>query len=143
MGSKSSSSSSTNNHYTTTNTSGTAATSGDNHGTMLSGVNGSTITLTDHGSVNQALAQMYNVTDEALDFGDNTIKSHENVLDKALKFGKEAMQTAQGATDSALDVAKNLSLDSDAATARDTNKNMMYTTVAIAVALAVVAMRKE
>ncbi len=134
MGGSSKSDSSNTNNYTTTSTSGTAAASGDNTGTMISGVNGSTITVTDNGAVNAALSAMFNVTDEALDFGSSALQSNENVIDKALNF-------VQGATSSALDVAKNLSLDSDAATARETNKNMMYTTIAIAVALGILAMK--
>lgn len=128
MGGSSSSSSSNKTNYTTTSTSGTVANEGDNNGVQLAGVNGSTITLTDHGAVNKALAAMFDVTDEAFDFGEGVLETHENIFDKALSF-------TQSASDAALDVAKNLSLDSDAATARDANKNMMYSTVAIAVAL--------
>lgn len=136
MGGKSSSKSTTNNTYTTTNVSGTAAASGDNNGTMLSGVNNSNITLTDHGAVNKALTEMFNVTDEALDFGEVALTKNENIIDKALNFASKA-------SNGALDVAKNLSLDSDAATARETNKNMMYTTVAIAVALGIMALKSK
>ncbi|WP_406733432.1 hypothetical protein RJD39_04710 [Vibrio scophthalmi] len=142
MGGSSKSSSSNTTNYTTTSTSGTVASDGDNNGVQIAGVNGSSITVTDHGAVNAALAGMFDVTDEALDFGEGVLKTHESIFDKALGFGKEAMQAAQGATDSALDVAKNLSLDSDAATARDANKNMMYTAVAMAVALALLARGK-
>lgn len=172
MGGSSKSSSASTTNYTTTNTSGTAAASGDNNGTMISGVSGSNITVTDHGAVNKALNEMFKVTDEALDFGSDALGANEavtkaaiasgqtsltksldfadditrqfgGVLDKALSFGKEAMKSAEGATDSALDVAKNLSLDSDAATARDTNKNMMYSVVAIAIAAGIVAMKSK
>lgn len=154
MGGSSKSSSASTTNYTTTNTSGTAAASGDNNGTMISGVSGSNITVTDHGAVNKALNEMFKVTDEALDFGSDALGVNEavtkaalsnsqSIFDKAISFGKEAMQSAQGATDSALDVAKNLSLDSDAATARDTNKNMMYSVVAIAVAVGIVAMKSK
>lgn len=152
MGGSSSSSSSTTNNYTTSNTSGTAAASGDNLGNMISGVTDSNITVTDGGAVNKALEMMFKNSDSAFDFGNKALQVNEAVtkaamnhsgtsLDKALDFGRDALEAAQGATDSALDVAKNLSLDSDAATARDTNKNMMYTTIAIAVALGIVAMK--
>lgn len=145
MGGKSSSKSTTNNTYTTTNVSGTSAASGDNNGLQLSGVNKSTInaTITDHGAVNKALTEMFNVTDEALDFGGEALDfgevaltKNENIIDKALNFASKA-------SNGALDVAKNLSLDSDAATARETNKNMMYTTVAIAVALGIMALKSK
>lgn len=138
MGGKSSSKSTTNNTYTTTNVSGTSAASGDNNGLQLSGVNKSTInaTITDHGAVNKALTEMFNVTDEALDFGEVALTKNENIIDKALNFASKA-------SNGALDVAKNLSLDSDAATARETNKNMMYTTVAIAVALGIMALKSK
>lgn len=145
MGGKSSSSSNTttNTSTTTNNESHSAAFNGDMSGHLISGNKNSTINVTDHGAVNKALAEMFNVTDSALDFGSDAIKSNESVLDKALNFGKEALQSGQRATDSALDVAKNLSLDSDAATARDANKNMMYSVVAIAVALGIVAMKSK
>lgn len=138
MGGKSSSKSTTNNTYTTTNVSGTSAASGDNNGLQLSGVNNSTInaTITDHGAVNKALTEMFNVTDEALDFGEVALTKNESIIDKALNFASKA-------SNGALDVAKNLSLDSDAATARETNKNMMYTTVAIAVALGIMALKSK
>lgn len=138
MGGKSSSNSTTNNKYVTTNVSGTSAASGDNNGLQLSGVNNSTIkaTMTDHGAVNKALTEMFNVTDEALDFGEVALTKNENIIDKALNFASKA-------SNGALDVAKNLSLDSDAATARETNKNMMYTTVAIAVALGIMALKSK
>ncbi|MCG9576419.1 hypothetical protein L1D14_09225 [Vibrio tubiashii] len=143
-GSSSSASNTTTNTSTTTNNeSHSAAFNGDMSGHVISGTKNSTITLTDHGAVNKALTEIAKVTDSAFDFGSDALKSNENVLDKAFSFGKQAMQSAQGATDSALDVAKNLSLDSDAATARETNKNMMYTTIAIAVALGIVAMKSK
>lgn len=135
MGGKSSSKSSSTNNYTTTSTSGTVASEGDNNGVMIAGVNDSTITVTDHGAVKAALEEISKVTDSAFDFGSNAIKANENVLDKAFAF-------TQTASDAALDVAKNLSLDSDAATARDANRNMMLTAVAMAVALGVIAMKK-
>lgn len=137
MGGKSSSSSNTttNTSTVTTNKSNSAAFNGDMSGHVISGAENSTITLTDNGAVKAALAEIANVTDDAFDFGTNAIKSNENVLSKALQF-------ASGASQSALDVAKNLSLDSDAATARDANKNMMYTGVAMAVVLGLIAMKK-
>lgn len=137
MGGKSSSSSNTTTSTSTvtTNESHSAAFNGDMSGHVISGAKDSTITLTDHGAVNKALEEIAKVTDSAFDFGTNAIQSNENVLDKAFEF-------ASGASNSALDVAKNLSLDSDAATARDANKNMMFSVVAIAVAVGLVAMKK-
>lgn len=82
-----------------------------------------------------ALSTSENYLDSALNFGS---KSLGDILD----FGRDAITASEVATSSALDVAKNLSLDSDAATARDTNKNMMYSVVAIAVALAFVTAKK-
>ncbi|MDC5840190.1 hypothetical protein OPW33_24280 [Vibrio europaeus] len=135
-GSSSSASNTTTNTSTTTNNeSHSAAFNGDMSGHVISGAKNSTITLTDHGSVNKALEEIAKVTDSAFDFGTNAMKNHQNIFGQALEF-------ASGASDSALDVAKNLSLDSDAATARDANKNMMFTAVAMAVAFGLFAMKK-
>lgn len=137
MGGRSSSSSNTttNTSTVTTNKSNSAAFNGDMSGHVISGVENSNVTLTDNGAVKAALEEIAKVTDDAFDFGSKAFASNENVLAKALQF-------ASGASQSALDVAKNLSLDSDAATARDANKNMMYTGVAMAVVLGLIAMKK-
>ncbi len=90
----------------------------------------------------KAMSSNQAITNKAISFADGVIGDFSGVLDEAFKFGREAMTSAETATDSALGVAKNLSLDSDAATARDANKNMMYTSVAIAVAVAIIAFKK-
>ncbi|MCC4787506.1 hypothetical protein AB6E39_05890 [Vibrio splendidus] len=146
MGGKSKSSNVTTNTTTTSNESNSAAFNGDMSGHVMSGIKHSTINMTDGGAVNKALEAMFENSKEAFSFGEEAlnvneavtkaaIDSNENVFDKALTF-------TQSASDMALGVAKNLSLDSDAATARDANKNMMYTTVAIAVAVAIIAFKK-
>ncbi|MCC5516668.1 hypothetical protein BCT65_006275 [Vibrio splendidus] len=146
MGGSSKSSNSTTNNTTTNNESNSAAFNGDMSGHVMSGIKDSTINMTDGGAVNKALEAMFENSKEAFSFGEEAlnvneavtkaaIDSNENVFDKALTF-------TQSASDMALGVAKNLSLDSDAATARDANKNMMYTTVAIAVAVAIIAFKK-
>lgn len=146
MGGSSKSSNSTTNNTTTNNESNSAAFNGDMSGHVMSGIKHSTINMTDGGAVNKALEAMFENSKEAFSFGEEAlnvneavtkaaIDSNENVFDKALTF-------TQSASDMALGVAKNLSLDSDAATARDANKNMMYTTVAIAVAVAIIAFKK-
>ncbi|OED60267.1 hypothetical protein BCU71_25435 [Vibrio lentus] len=164
MGGSSKSSNSTTNNTTTNNESNSAAFNGDMSGHVMSGIKDSTINMTDGGAVNKALEAMFENSKEAFSFGEEAlnvneavtkaaINSNENAINKslgfvdtvladALNFGREAMDSAESATDSALGVAKNLSLDSDAATARDANKNMMYTTVAIAVAVAIIAFKK-
>ncbi|MEZ8794815.1 hypothetical protein AB6D86_23395 [Vibrio splendidus] len=146
MGGKSKSSNVTTNTTTTSNESNSAAFNGDMSGHVMSGIKDSTINMTDGGAVNKALEAMFENSKEAFSFGEEAlnvneavtkaaIDSNKNVFDKALTF-------TQSASDMALGVAKNLSLDSDAATARDANKNMMYTTVAIAVAVAIIAFKK-
>lgn len=153
MGGSSKSSNSTTNNTTTNNKSNSAAFNGDMSGHVMSGIENSTINMTDGGAVNKALEAMFENSKEAFSFGEEALNVNEavtkaainsstNVFEDALNFGREAMQSAESATDSALGVAKNLSLDSDAATARDANKNMMYTTVAIAVAVAIIAFKK-
>lgn len=171
MGGKSQSSNVTTNTTTTSNESNSAAFNGDMSGHVMSGIKHSTINMTDGGAVNKALEAMFqnskeafsfgeealdineavskaaissnlSTTNKALSFADGVMGDFSGVLDEAFKFGREAMTSAETATDSALGVAKNLSLDSDAATARDANKNMMYTSVAIAVAVAIIAFKK-
>lgn len=135
MGGQSSSSNQSSTTTVTENTSNSAAFNGDNSGHVLSDVSGSTINVMDGGAVNKALESMYENNKEAFSFGKEALAVNEAVT-------KAAMQFSQSASDMALGVAKNLSLDSDAATARDANKNMMYTAVAVAVAGVVLAMKK-
>ncbi|CAM2984527.1 hypothetical protein [Vibrio neptunius] len=103
MGGRSSSQSRQSNVTTTTNTSGSAAAGRDNYGVMLAGVNDSDInlTMTDHGAMSIA----GNLAEEALDFGQQTLKSNETVVtgaldsvnhtvDEAFTFGTSAMDEA-------------------------------------------------
>lgn len=135
MGGSSSSSNASSTTTVTENTSNSAAFNGDNSGHVLSDVSGSTINVMDGGAVNKALESMYENNKEAFSFGKEALAVNEAVT-------KAAMEFSQSASDMALGVAKNLSLDSDAATARDANKNMMYTAVAVAVAGAFLALKK-
>lgn len=135
MGGSSSSSNANQTTTVTENTSNSAAFNGDNSGHVLSDVSGSTINVMDGGAVNKALESMYENNKEAFSFGKEALAVNEAVT-------KAAMEFSQSASDMALGVAKNLSLDSDAATARDANKNMMYTAVAVAVAGAFLALKK-
>lgn len=145
------SSASTNNTSTTTitkNQSNSAAFNGDMSGHVISGIEGSTIQINqiDGGAVNKALESMYQTSKDAFSFGEEALEVNEAVTKAALSTNEnvigQALTFAQSASDMALGVAKNLSLDSDAATARDANKNMMYTAVAVAVAGAFLAMKK-
>jgi len=135
MGGSSSSSNANQTTTVTENTSNSAAFNGDNSGHVVSDVSGSTINVMDGGAVNKALESMYENNKEAFSFGKEALAVNEAVT-------KAAMEFSQSASDMALGVAKNLSLDSDAATARDANKNMMYTAVAVAVAGAFLALKK-
>lgn len=95
MGGDSSSSNSTTNN--TTNTSGSVGVQGDNAGTIISGVSGSTIntTVTDHGAVsgafdaiNNAIESMNSNNENAFDFAgdalDKVIASNNNTIDKTM-----------------------------------------------------------
>lgn len=146
MGGSSKSSNSTTNNTTTNNKSNSAAFNGDMSGHVMSGIENSTINMTDGGAVNKALDAMFENSKEAFSFGKEALDVNESVTKAALDSNEsvfdKALTFTQSASDAALGVAKNLSLDSDAATARDANKNMMYTTVAIAVAVAIIAFKK-
>lgn len=125
MGGSSSSSSTSN--TTNTNTSGSAAVSGDNTGTIISGVNNSTIntTVTDHGAINaageainNALEAMENINKESID---GIVESNKNALDvvsstndnlsdlamQSASNAKETMNFASGMLDTALTKIEN------------------------------------
>lgn len=84
---------------TTTNTSGSNAAQGDNLGTMISGVNNSTIntTVTDHGAVSGSLNFAGDVVDKVLE---SNTAANNNVVDVA----NNAMSTVK---DSASQMAIN------------------------------------
>ncbi|MDD9178427.1 MULTISPECIES: hypothetical protein [Aliivibrio] len=82
---------------TTTNTSGSNAAQGDNNGTMISGVNNSQITVTDHGAVNGSLNFAGDVVDKVLE---SNTAANNNVVDVA----NNAMSTVK---DSASQMAIN------------------------------------
>lgn len=145
MGGSSKSTNNTTTNTTTVNESNSAAFNGDMSGHVISGVKNSTITVTDGGAVNAALKAVYDNNKEAFSFGKEALDINEAVsraaIDKSYGVASQAMTFSDNATKMALDVASNLSLDSDAATARETSKYMMYTAVALAVGFAV-AVRK-
>ncbi|ELC0658516.1 hypothetical protein SD340_001113 [Vibrio fluvialis] len=146
MGGSSSSANQTSTTTITRNQSNSAAFNGDMSGHVITGNEGTTVNLLDGGAVNKALDSMYQNSLEAFSFGKEALAVNEAVSKAAMTSNSgvidKAFEFAQSASDAALGVAKNLSLDSDAATARDANKNMMYTAVAIAVAGALLAFKK-
>ncbi|MCF7355078.1 hypothetical protein [Vibrio phage vB_VruC_PG21] len=164
MGGSSSSANKSSTSTTTVNKNTSVGLNDELNGNFVQGLENSTVNITDGGAVNKALEAIAMNNKEAFSFGGEALgvneavtkaalSTSENYLDSALNFGsqslgdildfgRDAITASEVATGSALDVAKNLSLDSDAATARDTNKNMMYSTLAIAVALAFVAAKK-
>ncbi|MGL4379656.1 MAG: hypothetical protein ACRCTB_00855 [Vibrio sp.] len=109
MGGKSSSSNSTTNN--TTNTSGSVGVQGDNAGTIISGVSGSTIntTVTDHGAVagsfeaiNNAIAAMNKNNENAFDVVESTSDNMKDLAMQSAVNAKESMKFAQSMTDSVL-----------------------------------------
>ncbi|MDC5868816.1 hypothetical protein OPW39_08245 [Vibrio europaeus] len=117
MGGRSSSQSRQSTVTTTTNTSGSAAAGRDNYGIMVAGVNDSDInlTMTDHG----AMAIAGNLAEEALDFGQQTLKSNEtivtgsldtvnNTVDEAFSFGTSALEETSEVSQYAIDSIKSM-----------------------------------
>jgi|GEM_PF-1711631 len=117
MGGRSSSQSRQSNITTTTNTSGSAAAGRDNYGIMVAGVNDSDINLsmTDHGAMTVA----GNLAEEALDFGQQTLKSNErvvtgslntvnNTVDEAFNFGTSALEETSEVSQYAIDSIKSM-----------------------------------
>lgn len=102
--------SNTNTTTTTTNTSGSNAAQGDNLGTMISGVNNSTIntTVTDHGAVSGSLNFAGDVVESALESNSNVIeaaiKSNDNANNNIVDVANTAMSTVK---DSASQMAIN------------------------------------
>ncbi|MDC5842508.1 hypothetical protein OPW33_24585 [Vibrio europaeus] len=117
MGGRSSSQSRQSTVTTTTNTSGSVAAGRDNYGIMVAGVNDSDInlTMTDHG----AMAIAGNLAEEALDFGQQTLKSNEtivtgslgtvnNTVDEAFNFGTSALEETSEVSQYAIDSIKSM-----------------------------------
>ena len=82
------STSSNTNITTNTNTSGSVGIGGSNSGTVISGVNDSNITVTDHGAINSAIDAMQGASDSALDFASDALsdvlENNKNTTDSAL-----------------------------------------------------------
>ncbi|HAS6020161.1 TPA: hypothetical protein I7234_16085 [Vibrio vulnificus] len=125
MGGSSSSQSRQSNVTSTTNTSGSAAAGRDNHGVMLAGVNDSDInlTLTDHG----AMAVAGNLAEEALDFGQQSLRANERVMtgslnavnstvDEAFSFGTSALEETSAVSRHAMDSLKSMAGQQNATT---------------------------
>jgi len=94
------------NQTTNTNTSGSSAISGDNLGTVLSGVNNSSVNInsTDHGAVKSAgeiakaaLLSNQFAMKEASNLGAKAIDENGKSLGKALDFGKDALNFGEDA----------------------------------------------
>lgn len=134
MGGKSSSSSNTTTTTNTKNTSLSNAFNADMNGTLVSGIENSTVNVTDGGAVKAALEQMQKASQAAIDGAVNANKN-SNDLAKAVATG--ALNNAQGATKDAMDIMKNLSLNSDAGTAQQVTKYFMLGAVGLAIAIAI------
>ena len=117
MGGRSSSQSRQSNVTTTTNTSGSAAAGRDNYGVMLAGVNDSDInlTMTDYG----AMAVAGNLAEEALDLGQQSLKTNQavvtgsldtvnNTVDEAFSFGTSALEETSEVSQYAIDSIKSM-----------------------------------
>ncbi|MBY7884082.1 hypothetical protein KW425_10295 [Vibrio fluvialis] len=145
MGGKSSSSNQTTNTTITENSQLSNAFNADMNGTLVSGIEGSTINVTDGGAVNAALKAMTEGSKNAIDaMLENT--KHSTDLSKALGvysmdlskvLGVNALNNAQSATTDAMDIMKSLASQSDAGTAQEMTKYFMLAAVAVAVAFAV------
>lgn len=120
MGGSSSSSSTSN--TTNTNTSGSAAVSGDNTGTIISGVNNSTIntTVTDHGAIEaagdaieKALDTVVSTNKDSLDVVSSTNNALKDLAMQTAANAKETMNFADGLFDTALTKIENTATGGD------------------------------
>lgn len=144
MGGKSSSSNQTSNTTITENTQLSNAFNADMNGVLLSGIEGSTVNVTDGGAVKAALAAMTGASDAAIK-GMVSANANNNDLSKyvvgqntslAELLGTKALVNAQSATTDAMDIMKTLSTQSDAGTAQQLTKYFMIGAVALGVAMA-------
>lgn len=134
MGGKSSSSNQTTNTTITENSQLSNAFNADMNGTLVSGIEGSTINVTDGGAVNAALKAMTEGSKNAIDA---MLENSKYSTDLSKVLGAQALTNAQSATTDAMDIMKSLASQSDAGTAQEMTKYFMLAAVAVAVAFAV------
>ncbi|HFG1604187.1 TPA: hypothetical protein ACGFXW_000020 [Vibrio cholerae] len=145
MGGKSSSSNQTTTINETNSTQLTNAFNADMNGTVISGIENSTISVTDGGSVQAALKAMTDASKLSIESALSQQKVGADLskyvvgqnTDLAKSLGVQALVNAQSATTDAMDIMKNLSLNSDAGTAQQVTKYFMWGMVAVAVSMAV------
>lgn len=145
MGGKSSSSNQTTTINETNSTQLTNAFNADMNGTVISGIENSTISVTDGGSVQAALKAMTDASKLSIESALSQQKVGADLskyvvgqnTDLAKSLGVQALVNAQSATTDAMDIMKTLSLRSDAGTAQQMTKYFMFAAVAVAVAAAV------
>lgn len=145
MGGKSSSSNQTTTINETNSTQLTNAFNADMNGTVISGIENSTISVTDGGSVQAALKAMTDASKLSIESALSQQKVGADLskyvvgqnTDLAKSLGVQALVNAQSATTDAMDIMKNLSLNSDAGTAQQMTKYFMLAAVAVAVAVAI------
>ncbi|EOW9187379.1 hypothetical protein ACN1SV_001976 [Vibrio cholerae] len=145
MGGKSSSSNQTTTINETNSTQLTNAFNADMNGTVISGIENSTISVTDGGSVQAALKAMTDASKLSIESALSQQKVGADLskyvvgqnTDLAKSLGVQALVNAQSATTDAMDIMKNLSLNSDAGTAQQVTKYFMFAAVAVAVAVAI------
>ncbi|EKF9475843.1 hypothetical protein ACOCGO_002089 [Vibrio cholerae] len=145
MGGKSSSSNQTTTINETNSTQLTNAFNADMNGTVISGIENSTISVTDGGSVQAALKAMTDASKLSIESALSQQKVGADLskyvvgqnTDLAKSLGVQALVNAQSATTDAMDIMKNLSLNSDAGTAQQVTKYFMLAMVAVAVSMAV------
>ncbi|MCD1241231.1 hypothetical protein [Vibrio cholerae] len=144
MGGKSSSSNQTTTINETNSTQLTNAFNADMNGTVISGIENSTISVTDGGSVQAALKAMTDASKLSIESALSQQKVGADLskyvvgqnTDLAKSLGVQALVNAQSATTDAMDIMKTLSLRSDAGTAQQMTKYFMLAAVAVAVAAA-------
>ncbi|AOW84217.1 hypothetical protein [Vibrio mimicus] len=145
MGGKSSSSNQTTTINETNSTQLTNAFNADMNGTVISGIENSTISVTDGGSVQAALKAMTDASKLSIESALSQQKVGADLskyvvgqnTDLAKSLGVQALVNAQSATTDAMDIMKNLSLNSDAGTAQQVTKYFMWGMVAVAISMAV------
>ncbi|EGR2474319.1 hypothetical protein ACXKU4_002671 [Vibrio cholerae] len=116
MGGDSSSSNTTNNN--TVNTSGSVGVTGDNAGTIISGVSGSTInnnmTMTDHGAIEGAMDAINNALDAMTSNNNNAFDFAEGALDKVLESNNNTIDKTMDVITSSNNNLKDLAMQAAA-----------------------------
>lgn len=127
--------------------SGTLAVSGDNSGTLLSGIKNSNITITDGGAVGAALGAMQSTTSEAIEANEAMHKQNTDLITNISSdltgvisdMASKALGTVERSTDGARDWITTAVKQNSQGTTQEMSKYFAVAVVTMAVASVLIA----